>query len=188
MIMPKITFHKSEVFSMSIKFLIFTYIFLVLSLSSCSNLSIEKNSNSSNSSNPVEMPKPIENTVYDVICFGVNSCISDISKVPRGTTVSLYTQKESSVQQGTKESLYVKTTSNKIGINESEMELLASKDANVYAFMNLYGCLSVSVYKKGQGFVKIEEKEYNLDFITGNTTGSYKITNDPCFSFKFRQP
>jgi hypothetical protein len=158
---------------------------IFLNLYGCSGENSINNS-SPNSPNKIEAPNPIENTVYDVICFGSRSCISDISKVPRGTTVSLYTKKESSVQQGTKNVLYIETTQNKVGISEPEMESLAKGGANIYSFMNIEGCLSVYIYNsENKGFVQIEEKEYRVSFVTGNTTGNYKITNPACFALKF---
>jgi hypothetical protein len=165
---------------------------IIMAVASCLSISFYGCSsnapgNNSSSSNTVETSKPVQNTVYDVICVGVQSCLSDISKVPRGTTISLYTKTESSVQQGSKESLYIKTTKDRVGISESEMEILAEKGANVYSFMNIMGCLSVHIYKKGQGFVKIEEKEYKIDFVAGDTTGGFKITNPACFAFKYNQ-
>jgi hypothetical protein len=127
--------------------------------------------NNSNSSNTVETSKPIESTVYDVICFGGQSCISDIRKVPRGTNISLYTKTESSVQQGAQVNLHIITTQNRVEINTSEMEYLAKSGAKVYSFLNSGKCIALHIYNPEQGgFIKLQQKNDRINFVTGDTT------------------
>jgi hypothetical protein len=129
------------------------------------------NGSNTNVSNTIETSKPVENTVYDVICFGAQSCISNISKVPRGTNISLSTRMETSVQQGAQVNLYVETTRNRVGVDTSEMESLAKSGAKVYSFLNSGKCIALHVYNPQQGgFIKLQQKNNQISFITGDTT------------------
>jgi hypothetical protein len=141
---------------------------LSISFYGCSS---NTHSNNSNSSNTVETSKPVENTVYDVICVGVQSCLNDISKVPRGTNIDLYTKTESSVQQGAQVNLYIKTTQNRVEINTSEMEYLAKSGAKVYSFWNSGKCIALRVYNPEQGgFTKLQQKNDRISFLAGDIT------------------